>query len=98
MEFETVVSLALAFVVPALVSFLKNTAWAKWQRIAAAGVISVVASGLALLVQGQLHSFADLAANGAIVWAGATANYKLWFGNTDLNLKLEAMGIGGNRP
>lgn len=98
MDFQLVVSLVLTLVVPAVVSYLKNTAWAKWQRIAAAGFISVVASGLALFAQGELKTFADLAVHGAVVWAGATANYKLWFGNTDLNMKLEASGIGSNRP
>lgn len=98
MEFETFVSLGLAFVVPALVSYLKNTAWSKTKRMALAAVVAVAASTGALFVQGELNSFTDFVGNAAIVWAGATANYKLWFGNTDLNLKLEAMGVGGDRP
>lgn len=98
MEFETFVSIGLAFAVPAVVSFLKNSAWSKMQRMALAVVVALAASTGALFVQGELNSFADFAANGAIVWAGATANYKLWFGNTDLNLKLEAMRLGGSRP
>ena len=96
MEFETFVSFALTFVVPMLVSFLKNSGWNKMRRVVAAGAVSIVASTAALLAQGELHSVADFFANGAIVWAGATANYKLWFGNTDLNLKLEAMNDSGN--
>lgn len=98
MEFETFVSVGLAFVVPTIVSFLKHSAWAKWQRIGIALLVSAVASTGALFVQGELNSFADFAANAAIVFAGATANYKLWFGNTDLNLKLEAMNDGGTPP
>lgn len=96
MDFEAFVSIALGFFVPAAVSYLKNTAWDKWKRIALAGALSFVAASASLFVQGELDSFKDLATNSAVVWAVATANYKLWFGNTELNLRLEESGVGGS--
>lgn len=95
MEFETVVSVVLGFVVPFVVSWLKNLKWHKAVRVALAGAVSVVAATGSLFVQGELTSWSSLAANAAIIWGVAFANYKAWFQNTDLNAELEIRGPGG---
>ena len=94
MEFETIVSLALGLLVPGVVAFLKNVTWPRWQRVLLAGAVSMGTAVGSLFVQGELNSLKDVVANTALVWAVATAFYKLHFGNTDLNLKLEAMVHG----
>lgn len=94
MSFVMIVTILLGFVVPPVVSFLKNSGWPKWKRIVLAGAVSVAAAAGHMFVQGDVTHYRDLLTNAAVVWAIATANYKLWFGNTDLNLKLEAMGFG----
>lgn len=96
MEFETLVSLALGFFVPVVVSFLKNVTWPRYQRIILAGAVSFTSACAALAVQGELNSLQDVVNNTALVWASATAFYKMHFGDTDLNIKLEGIGVGKN--
>lgn len=91
---ETFVSIGLGVFVPAVVSYVKSVAWNTHYKVAAALVVSYVAAAVALFAQGSLSSISDLGVHGAVVWVSATAFYKLHFGNTELNAKLETMGVG----
>lgn len=90
----SLVSVFLGFFVPLAVSYLKDVAWSKRVKFVFSMAVSLVAAAASLFAQGELHSWADLLVQGAVVWGVAQLNYKTWFGDTELNLKLENSGVG----
>jgi hypothetical protein len=90
-----VLSGLLGFLVPPLVSWLKNVNWPRWARVTLAGVVSLVVALLSLLQDGKLGdaSWKTILANLGVVFGVATAFYNIHFSDTSLNATLEAKKV-----
>lgn len=90
----SLVSILVGFIVPLLVSFLKDVKWSRRTKYVFSMAVSVVAAAANMFLQGELHSWFDLVVQAAVVWGVAQVNYKTWFGDTALNVTLENAGVG----
>lgn len=90
-----VLSGLLGFLVPPVVSFLKNAGWPKWAKVSLSVVVSVLFAIISLVQDGKLTdaSWKQIAANIAAVVGVAQLFYVNYFGNTQVNQKLEAKKV-----
>jgi len=89
-----VVFLAVGVFLPPLISLLKNV---NWSTNVKTFVSMAVCSGVALLglwASGDIGSPQEIAEKSSVVWAASQASYGLYFGNTNINNKLETRGVG----
>jgi putative flippase GtrA len=84
------------FVVPFIVSYLKNTSWSAQMKQGVSVVISlVVAFGITAIDNGvDLGNWKNLLLNLGVVFTVAQVFYQQYFGGTSLNSKLESIGVG----
>jgi putative flippase GtrA len=84
------------FVVPFIVSYLKNTDWSAQAKQGVSVVTSlVVAFGITAIDNGvDLGNWKDLLLNLGVVFTVAQVFYQQYFGGTSLNSKLESIGVG----
>lgn len=90
----SLVSVLIGFLVPLLVSYLKDVKWNRKVKYVLSMAVSVVAAAANMYIQGDLHHWTDLAVQAMVVWTVAQLNYKTWFGDTALNESLENTGVG----
>ena len=84
------------FVVPFVVSFLKNTAWsAQAKQIVSVAVCLVVAFGITVVDNGvNIGDWKTLLLNLGVIFTVAQVFYQQYFGGTSVNAKLEVSGVG----
>lgn len=84
------------FVVPFVVSFLKNTAWsAQVKQIVSVVVCIVVAFGITVVDNGvDIGDWKTLLLNLGVIFTVAQVFYQQYFGGTSVNAKLEVSGVG----
>jgi putative flippase GtrA len=84
------------FVVPFIVSYLKNTSWSAQMKQGVAVVISLlVAFGITAIDNGvDLGNWKNLLLNLGVVFTVAQVFYQQYFGGTSINSKLESIGVG----
>jgi putative flippase GtrA len=84
------------FVVPFIVSYLKNTSWSAQMKQGVSVVISLlVAFGITAIDNGvDLGNWKNLLLNLGVVFTVAQVFYQQYFGGTSINSKLESIGVG----
>lgn len=84
------------FVVPFVVSYLKNTAWsAQAKQIVSVVVCLVVALGITVVDNGvNIGDWKTLLLNLGVIFTVAQVFYQQYFGGTSVNAKLETSGVG----
>lgn len=84
------------FVVPFIVSYLKNMNWSSQVKQGVSVAISlVVAVGITAIDNGaDLGNWKDLIMNLGVIFTVAQVFYQQYFGGTAVNAKLESIGVG----
>jgi putative flippase GtrA len=84
------------FVVPFVVSFLKNTAWsAQAKQIVSVVVCLAVAFGITVVDNGvNIGDWKTLLLNLGVIFTVAQVFYQQYFGGTSVNAKLDVSGVG----
>jgi len=90
------VAFIAGFIVPFIVSFLKDLKWsAKVKQLVALVVCLIVGAGVTIIDQGVvINSWDTFVSNFAIIFATAQVWYTQYFENTNVNMKLEEIGVG----
>lgn len=86
------------FVVPFIVSYLKNMNWsAQVKQVVSVAVCLVVAVGVTAIDNGvDLGNWKDLILNLGVIFTVAQVFYQQYFGGTAVNAKLESIGVGAS--
>lgn len=82
------INLIAGLLLPPLISWLKDCRWPAHAKLALSLLLSLLAGGVSAYLDGALN-WSDLVSSGAVVFTVATAFYKFWFEQTDLNQRLE---------
>lgn len=86
------------FVVPFIVSYLKNMGWsAQVKQIVSVGISLLVAVGITVVDNGvNLGDWKELLMNLGVIFTVAQVFYQQYFGGTAVNAKLESIGVGSS--
>jgi len=86
------------FVVPFVVSYLKNMSWtAQVKQVVSVVVCLLVAVGITAIDNGvNLGNWKDLIMNLGVIFTVAQVFYQQYFGGTSVNAKLESIGVGSH--
>lgn len=86
------------FVVPFVVSYLKNMNWSSQvKQGVSVGVSLLVAVGITAIDNGvDLGNWKDLVMNLGVIFTVAQVFYQQYFGGTSVNAKLESIGVGSS--
>jgi hypothetical protein len=84
----------VGFLVPPIVSFIKNVRWPARAKFLASLVVSFVVTVVTSVIQGEIGSVSDFLQNAAVTWSAAQTWYHLHFGYLDINKTLENMIFG----
>jgi hypothetical protein len=94
---ETDVFLAIiaGMAVTPLISFLKAQKWPTNVKVVFSMAFCLVVALVGAALNGEIHSFSDVASKFAIIWASSQALYSMWFGGTDANARLSETKVLG---
>lgn len=94
---DELISLILGVFTPAVISWFKGNTWTKRQKMLLSLAISTSIGSLTALTTHSLilheaMTLEDWISNCTVIFTTATATYKLYFEDTDLNHQLEDNG------
>lgn len=86
------------FIVPFIVSYMKNMNWSSQAKQIVSVVVSlVIAVGVTAVDNGvDLGNWKDLIMNLGVIFTVAQVFYQQYFGGTAINARLESIGVGHN--
>lgn len=90
------VAIIAGFLLPFVVSFLKDRTWSQnVKQLVAFGASAVVAVGVTAIDEGtDLSNWDAFVANLGVIFATAQVWYGQYFGGTSVNTYLESKGVG----
>lgn len=83
-----VLGIISSFGMPALVSWMKQTSWARWKVSILALLVAISLGALTVLVNGQID-LKNLSLSVTAIFTAATTIYNVWFKETRANGYLE---------
>lgn len=83
-----VLGIVFSVLMPALVSWLKQSSWPEWKKVGLALLVAVALGALTVLAKGEID-LQDLATAVTAIFTAATIIYRTWFRETRLNGILE---------
>lgn len=81
-----------ALVLPAIVSWLKNTSWSRQAKILLSLAIAGIAGALTVVAEGRFNA-GDWATTASAIWVASQAAYGVWFKATATNAWLEGKRV-----
>jgi len=86
-------------ILPFVISFLKDTTWStQIKHLVSFGLSAVVAFGITVVDNGVVISnWTEFLANLGVIFTVANVVYTQYFSNTELNKKIENVGVGAGK-
>lgn len=92
---DVFLSIIAGMAVTPLISFLKAKKWPANMKIIFSMAFCLAVAIASAALHGQIHSFADISTQFAVIWASSQALYSMWFGGTDTNARLSETKVLG---